>query len=143
MVVDKFLIEASHTMMFARSIGDCNQIYYDSDYAKNTEVGAIIAPPTFLQARTPFDLSYRLRPKAGDVGRFESEGLPLNSIPDQPIEQKDSSEGDPNLKVVGVAAACMPNSVTFITGIPKLAMYWFRPQNLAGHRRNRITVPTN
>ena len=33
MAVDKFPIEASHIMMFARSIGDGNKIYYDEDYA--------------------------------------------------------------------------------------------------------------
>lgn len=66
MAVDKFPIEASHVMMFARSIGDANEVYYDADYAKGTEVGAIPAPPTFLQASAQFDPDYFLRPKIGE-----------------------------------------------------------------------------
>ena len=37
MAVDKFPIEAGHIMMFARSIGDPNPIYYDADYAEKGE----------------------------------------------------------------------------------------------------------
>ena len=32
-------VEGSHIMMFARSIADDNQVYYDADYAKSTEAG--------------------------------------------------------------------------------------------------------
>lgn len=66
MAVDKFPIEASHVMMFARSIGDANEIYYDEEYATGTEPGAIIAPPTFVQASAQFDPDYFLRPKIGE-----------------------------------------------------------------------------
>lgn len=66
MAVDKFPIEATHVMMFARSIGDANDIYYDEEYAKGTEPGAIIAPPTFVQASAQFDPDYFLRPKIGE-----------------------------------------------------------------------------
>ncbi len=66
MAVDKFPIEAGHIMMFARSIGDANQIYYDDEYAKGTEPGAVIAPPTFVQASAQFDPDYFLRPKIGE-----------------------------------------------------------------------------
>lgn len=65
MAAEKFPIEASHIMMFARAIGDANPVYYDADYAKNTEPGSIIAPPTFVQASAQFDPDYRLRPKIG------------------------------------------------------------------------------
>lgn len=65
MAVDKFPVEASHIMMFARSVADDNQIYYDDEYAKTTEPGAIIAPPTFVQASAQFDPDYFLRPKVG------------------------------------------------------------------------------
>ncbi len=34
MAIDKFLVEASHIMMFARSVGDANPIYHDEEYAK-------------------------------------------------------------------------------------------------------------
>jgi len=65
MAVDKFPIEAGHIMMFARSVGDANKIYYDQDYAESTEPGAILAPPTFVQASAQFDPDYFLRPKIG------------------------------------------------------------------------------
>ncbi|MDE0758972.1 MAG: MaoC family dehydratase N-terminal domain-containing protein [Pseudomonadales bacterium] len=65
MAVDKFPIEPGHIMMFARSIGDPNPIYYDADYAAKTEAGAVLAPPTFVQASAQFDPDYFLRPKIG------------------------------------------------------------------------------
>jgi len=72
MAVDKFLIEASHIMMFARSVGDSNPIYHDEDYAKSTELGGIIPPPTFAQSSAQFDPDYFLRPKVGGDGWFGS-----------------------------------------------------------------------
>lgn len=63
MPIDKFPIEAGHIMMFARAIGDDNQIYYNEDYAKGTEPQQIVAPPTFVQSSAQFDPDYRLRPK--------------------------------------------------------------------------------
>ena len=65
MTIKRFPIEAGHIMMFARSVGDDNQIYYDADYAKKTEPGTIIAPPTFVQSSAQFDPDYFLRPKVG------------------------------------------------------------------------------
>lgn len=65
MAVDRFPVEAGHVMMFARAIGDANEIYYNEEYAKGTEVGAIPAPPTFVQASAQFDPDYFLRPKIG------------------------------------------------------------------------------
>ena len=68
MAIEKFPVEASHILMFARSIGDDNPIYYDEDYARGTEPGSIIAPPTFSQASAQFDPDYFLRPKTGGEG---------------------------------------------------------------------------
>ena len=65
MAVDYFPVEFSHIMMFARSVGDDNPIYSDPAYAKETEVGSVIAPPTFVQASAQFDPDYSLRPKPG------------------------------------------------------------------------------
>ncbi len=56
MAVEKFPIEASHILMFARAIADDNPIY---------SAGDVIAPPTFTQASAQFDPDYFLRPKAG------------------------------------------------------------------------------
>ncbi len=65
MAVEKFPVEASHILMFARSVGDYNEIYADEEYAKTTEPGSVIAPPTFVQASAQFDPDYFLRPKLG------------------------------------------------------------------------------
>jgi acyl dehydratase len=45
-----FPIEATHILMFARAIGDENPVYHDAERAKDTDVGGIIAPPTFTAA---------------------------------------------------------------------------------------------
>ena len=66
MAIETFPVEAGHIMMFARAVGDANKIYYDEAYAKTTEVGSIIAPPTFVQASAQFDPDYRLRPTIGE-----------------------------------------------------------------------------
>ena len=65
MTIEHFPIEAGHVMMFARSIGDPNPIYHDHAHAAASEVGAIPAPPTFVQASAQFDDDYPLRPKIG------------------------------------------------------------------------------
>jgi len=65
MAVKTFPVEATHILMFARSVGDDNAVYADADYAKTTEAGGIIAPPTFAQASAQFDPNYVLRPKPG------------------------------------------------------------------------------
>ena len=61
----RFPVEATHIMMFARAIGDTNQVYCDEEAAKKTEARGIIAPPTFPQAVAQFDPDYRMRPKPG------------------------------------------------------------------------------
>ncbi len=66
MPAEKFPVEGSHIMMFARAVGDANPIYSDEEHAKSTEVGHIIAPPTFAQASAQFDPNYFLRPKIGE-----------------------------------------------------------------------------
>ena len=81
MAVEKFPVEASHIMMFARSIGDGNPIYYDDEYARGTEAGGIIAPPTFAQASAQFDPNYGLRPKIDGDGWIGSGGSPTGAKP--------------------------------------------------------------
>jgi hypothetical protein len=65
-MIDRFPVEAGHIMLFARSVGDTNQIYYDEDYAKTTDPGGMIAPPTFVQASAQFEDGYSLRPTIGE-----------------------------------------------------------------------------
>jgi N-terminal half of MaoC dehydratase len=61
----KFPVEATHILMFARAVGDDNPIYRDADYAAKSDVGSIIAPPTFPRAVSQFDPDYNMRPKPG------------------------------------------------------------------------------
>lgn len=80
----KFPVEATHIMMFARSVGDTNPIYYDQEHAKSTEPGAVIAPPTFGRACTQFDPEYHLRPVPGQPwfgSAKEATGLPGGAEP--------------------------------------------------------------
>jgi N-terminal half of MaoC dehydratase len=63
--VEKFPIEAGHVMMFARAVGDPNPLYYDEEYAKSTQAGGILAPPTFVISDIQFDPDTGLRPKIG------------------------------------------------------------------------------
>ncbi|MCE2424840.1 MAG: MaoC family dehydratase N-terminal domain-containing protein [Pseudomonadales bacterium] len=81
MAIEKFPVEASHIMMFARSVGDGNPIYHDAEYAKETEPGGVIAPPTFAQASAQFDPTYGLRPKIDGDGWFGSGGKPTGTKP--------------------------------------------------------------
>ncbi|MCW3475663.1 MaoC family dehydratase N-terminal domain-containing protein [Limobrevibacterium gyesilva] len=80
-----FPVEATHIMMFARAIGDANPVYHDAAAAAQSEVGGVIAPPTFPQAVAQFDPDYHLRPKPGQPwfgsGRTPSgiEGQPATS----------------------------------------------------------------
>ncbi len=67
-------------MMFARAVGDKNRIYYDPEYAKTTEPGGMIAPPTFAQASAQFDPDYFLRPKIGEPW-FGSAKEPTGAAP--------------------------------------------------------------
>ena len=66
MAVQRFPVELGHIMMFARSVGDPNPIYSDEEYAANSDVGHVIAPPTFVQAGAQFDPDWPLRPKIGE-----------------------------------------------------------------------------
>ena len=80
MAIDKFLVEASHIMMFARSVGDANPIYHDEEYAEKSEMGGIIAPPTFAQSSAQFDPDYFLRPKVVERQWAYMLNSTLNSI---------------------------------------------------------------
>lgn len=84
MPVDKFPIEAGHIKMFARAVGDDNQIYYDEDYAKQTDAQKIIAPPTFVQSSAQHDPDYRLRPKIGEEWYGSAKGATGLSTPEKP-----------------------------------------------------------
>lgn len=63
--VHRFPVEAGHIQLFARAIGDANRIYSDRDYASNSAVGGIIAPPTFSEASNHFDEDWPYRPRWG------------------------------------------------------------------------------
>ncbi len=56
-----FPVEATHIMMFARSIGDYSAEFHDAEAAKETDAKGLMAPPTFLQSVAQFDPDYHLR----------------------------------------------------------------------------------
>ena len=92
MAVERFPVEASHILMFARAVDDPNPIYADAQYAAGTAVGSIIAPPTFAQASAQFDSNYALRPKHGHTW-FGSAKSP-SALMDKPVEPtKEKSAG--------------------------------------------------
>jgi acyl dehydratase len=66
MTVERFPVEAGHVLTFARAVGDPNPIYADADHAAGSELGAVIAPPTFAIASAQFDPGYPLRPTPGE-----------------------------------------------------------------------------
>jgi hypothetical protein len=82
--ISDFPIERGHILQFARAIGDLNPVYRDADYAARSEVGGIIAPPTFVEAGQHFDPDFAYHPEPGrpwfGSGREPSGGPP----PDQP-----------------------------------------------------------
>ncbi len=65
MAVERFPVEAGQIQQFARALGDANPIYFDEAYARGTEVGGLLAPPTFSQASQHFDPEFPLRPRPG------------------------------------------------------------------------------
>ncbi|OBY29481.1 hypothetical protein ACT18_22810 [Mycolicibacter kumamotonensis] len=64
-----FPVEAGHVAQFAHAVGDPNPIYLDAAYANATEVGHVIAPPTFTMAAAHFDPHWPLRPQPGQPWR--------------------------------------------------------------------------
>ena len=60
MTADKFTVETSLIRLFAQSLGDTNPVYYE-ETAAGTELGGVIAPPTFIQASAHWDPDYPLR----------------------------------------------------------------------------------
>lgn len=88
----RFPVDASQIMLFARAIGDKNPIYHDADYASNTEVGGIVAPPTFTQAAAQYDPDFPLRPRIGEPW-FGSGREPTGAKPKGKAGDAAKSEG--------------------------------------------------
>jgi len=65
MTVERFPVEATHILMFARAIGDENPVYTDPTSEAAARFGGVIAPPTFTMASSQFDPDALLRPKVG------------------------------------------------------------------------------
>ncbi len=82
MSAQRFPVEAIQIELFARAIGDPNPIYSDADHAADSEVGAIIAPPTFVQSSAQHDPGYHLRPKIGEP--WFGSGRDATGVPREP-----------------------------------------------------------
>lgn len=63
--IKEFPIEAGQILFFARAIGDNNPVYQDKEYAAQTDVGGIIAPPTFVISAFQYQEDFALRPQQG------------------------------------------------------------------------------
>jgi len=100
MAVKKFPIEASHILMFARAVNDPNPIYSDAEYASKTEVGGILAPPTFTQSSAQFDPDYFLRPKIGQPW-FGSGKEPSGAVRRPPAPGGSSGDARPSGAAAG------------------------------------------
>jgi hypothetical protein len=61
MTIERFPVEETHILFFARAIGDYNPRYTDPACP-----GGIVAPPTFAMAGSQFDPDNPLRPKPGE-----------------------------------------------------------------------------
>ncbi len=83
MTIDDFPVERGHIAIFARAIGDPNPVYWDGAAAERSEVGGIIAPPTFVEAGQHFDPTFAYRPRIGEPwfgsAAEPSSGPPPNS----------------------------------------------------------------
>lgn len=91
----KFPVDASQIMLFARSVGDNNPIYHDSEYASATEVKGVVAPPTFVQASAQYDPKFPLRPTIGKPwfgSGKEATGTPKPK--EQPKEKSEKKSSD-------------------------------------------------
>jgi len=66
MTAQRFPVEATHILMFARAIGDPNPAYADPDSAEARAVGGVVAPPTFPMAGAQFDPDNPLLPRPGE-----------------------------------------------------------------------------
>jgi acyl dehydratase len=66
MAIERFPVEETHILMFARAIGDENPVYTDPSSAAASEFGGVITPPTFTMCGMQFDPEATLRPKLGE-----------------------------------------------------------------------------
>ena len=79
--IDRFPVEQGHVRMFAQAIGDPNPIYQDEAYARASEFGGIIAPPTFTEAGLHYDDHFSFRPRIGQA--WFGSGREPCSVPDK------------------------------------------------------------
>ena len=56
-----FPVDLTSIMLFASAIGETNKIYYDEEYAGETPLGGVIAPPSYPIASAHWNPSHPLR----------------------------------------------------------------------------------
>lgn len=57
----RFPVDLTSIMLFASALGETNRVYYDEEYARQTPLGGVIAPPTFSIASAHWNPDYPLR----------------------------------------------------------------------------------
>lgn len=145
MTASQFPIEAGHVMMFARAIGDFNPVYRDADQASESEVGGIIAPPTFVQASAQYDADYPLRPQPG-VPWFGSGATPTGRAPNSESATTTQGSGSEQRGGTGLHAEqhyeyhrpVRPGEVLTLTILPGRA--WERQGRRGGLLHFRETI---
>ena len=115
MAVKKFPVEYTHIMMFARSVGDENPIYHDEEYAKKTEVWRHHRAPDIHAGERAVRSGLFPAPESRQtLARFRQNPHRHCRPNPKPKAKK--------RKAAAVAAACMPSSISNITGLCARAM---------------------
>ena len=78
MATERFPVESTHIMMFARAVGDLNPLYHDAASPEAEAAGGVVAPPTFAMAAAQFDPANPLIPRPGEpwFGSGDGPGFP-------------------------------------------------------------------
>lgn len=56
-----FYVDRTGILLFASALGETNPIYWDEDAAKGTNLGGVIAPPTFAISSAHWNPDYALK----------------------------------------------------------------------------------
>lgn len=132
--IKRFPIEEGHIMMFARAIGDPNPIYHDRDYAAKSELGSVIAPPTFVEAAIHYDAAWPFRPKIGERW-WGSAGKPKNG--DNPMGDHGGTHFHAST-TFEYHALVRPGMV--LHAVPRPGRTWQKDGKRSGHLTFRETI---
>jgi hypothetical protein len=73
----EFPVDRTAVMLFARSLGDINPVFWDPNDPATKAAGGIVTPPTFVQSSAHWDPNYALdltRPRKGPPPAHRGDG---------------------------------------------------------------------